>query len=218
MTYLFLGNQTEAKTAKIEQIKSQHLKSPEARHFDCETLYADKLDKDELKKALIGLPAVASKRIVIVHLIEKFKSDHQRIIEEFIKQGENSTVLILDGERADLKNDFLTRLRSKAKVFVCDTGEKKNAFDMTKQIERRESCDALKTLSHLIDEGEQPVRILGALVWFWGSMKSKLTKEKFRQGLQYLQETDLNIKRSRLDPVYSLEKCVISLTVLLVPR
>jgi len=216
MTYLFLGNQTEAKSARIEQIKAQHLKSKEARHFDCETLYADKLDKDDLKKALVGLPAVALKRLVIVHLIEKLKEDHQRIIEEFIKQGETSTVLILESDRADLKNEFITRLKSKAKVQVCDEGGKKNVFDMTKEIERRESSNALKTLFHLINEGEQPVRILGAMVWFWARMKHKLTRENFLRGLKYLQEADLNIKRSRLDPLYSLEKCVVSLTVLLV--
>jgi DNA polymerase III delta subunit len=218
MTFLFLGNQTQTKATKIEQIKAQHLKTPEARHFDCETLYADKLDKDDLKKALVSLPAVSAKRLVIVHLIERLKSDHQRIIEEFLGQKPGATVLVLDGERTDLKNEFYARLRSHAKVMICDDADKKSAFDMTKQIERRQSSDALKTLYQLVTEGEPPVKILGALVWFWSRMRQKVSRQHFQQGLQCLQEADVNIKRSRLDPVYALEKCVVSLADLLALR
>ena len=176
MTYLFLGNKTEDKSSKIEKIKSQYLKNKEARHFDCVSLYADKLDNDTLKKSLIDLPAVAQKRIVVVRLIEKLNKDHQRIIEEFIEGEENSTVLILDSDRVDLKNAFINKLKKNAEVFICDSGKKENVFDMTRNIERKNNVSALKILFQLVADGEQPVRILGAMVWFWADEKQSVAE------------------------------------------
>ena len=215
MNYLFLGNKTDLKSQKINQIKSKYLKNKEAQHFDYVSLYSDKLDKDTLKEALIDLPAVATKRVVVIHFIEKLKKDHQRIIEEFLKEKASATVLILNSDKADLKNVFVTRLKKTTEFFMCDSGAKRNVFDMTRDIEQSNPLGALKTLFELVADGEQPLRILGALLWFWGRMKNKVSRHCFQQGLLYLQEADLNIKRSRLNPVYSIEKCVVSLSALL---
>lgn len=61
MTYLFLGSDSPAKTARINEFKKKILPTPEAVEFDCDTLYAHKLSPDTLKKALIDLPAIGKK-------------------------------------------------------------------------------------------------------------------------------------------------------------
>jgi DNA polymerase III delta subunit len=48
-------------------------------------------------------------------------------------------------------------------------------------------------------------------VWYWGKEGRMLAKTKFERGLQALEEADLNIKRSRLNPEYAVEKLVVEL-------
>jgi DNA polymerase III delta subunit len=91
-------------------------------------------------------------------------------------------------------------------------------FDMTKLIAAGRPKDALKMLSDFYSEGVHPLQIMGGLVWFWGKEGRLLQKEKFERGLKALEEADLNIKRSRLDPEYAVEKLVVELTGLLSSR
>ena len=46
-------------------------------------------------------------------------------------------------------------------------------------------------------------------------MKPKVSGDNFKQGLFILQEADLNIKRSRLDPEHAIETAVVKLTELI---
>ena len=55
---------------------------------------------------------------------------------------------------------------------------------------------------------------MGALVWYWGKEGKACGKERFERGLKALEEADLNIKRSRLDPQYAVEKLVVELGLL----
>jgi DNA polymerase III delta subunit len=59
-----------------------------------------------------------------------------------------------------------------------------------------------------------PLQVMGALVWYWGKEGRHLGKERFGRGLKALEEADLNIKRSRLDPQYAVEKLVVELGLL----
>jgi DNA polymerase III delta subunit len=56
---------------------------------------------------------------------------------------------------------------------------------------------------------------MGALVWYWGKEGKTLGQERFERGLKALEEADLNIKRSRLNPQYAVEKLVVELGLLL---
>ncbi len=60
-----------------------------------------------------------------------------------------------------------------------------------------------------------PLQIMGALVWYWGKEGKACGKERFERGLKALEEADLNIKRSRLEPQYAVEKLVVELGLLL---
>jgi len=191
------------------------LTAKDSAHFDFELLYADKLDADDLKKALVSLPAVSKKRVVMVKTIEKLKEPHQKIIANFLAQKDAPVALILESDQTQIKGTFINDVRRIAKTVVYQDKVRQNVFDMTKAMESRRPVEALKILSDILDEGDQPVQIMGALVWFWGKKRNAVTPKRFQRGLECLQEADLNIKRSRLQPGYALEKLVISLVGLL---
>jgi len=90
-----------------------------------------------------------------------------------------------------------------------------NVFDMTKLITARRSGDALKMLDGFYRDNVHPLKIMGALVWYWGKEGKALGPERFERGLKALEEADLNIKRSRLNPQYAVEKLVVELGLLL---
>ena len=69
----------------------------------------------------------------------------------------------------------------------------------------------LKILNDVLDHGDHPLQILGALVWFWGKNKPRVNPERFQRGLNELQEADWNIKRSRLRPEHTLEILIVKL-------
>ena len=61
---------------------------------------------------------------------------------------------------------------------------------------------------------------IGGLYWlrgksFTGKEGKTLGKERFERGLKALEEADLNIKRSRLNPQHAVEKAVVELGLLL---
>ena len=79
----------------------------------------------------------------------------------------------------------------------------------------RSPKDALKILGDIFSSGTHPLQVLGGLVWFWGKTKNRLSSQNFNLGLRELQQTDLNIKRSRLKAEYVLEVLVVKLCSLL---
>ena len=124
-------------------------------------------------------------------------------------------VLVLEADRLSASDPFIKKIHKKADIFNFSQKERQNVFDMTKAMSSRQTAEALKILSELLTEGDQPLQIMGALVWFWRKIKDRLTAVRYVQGLQFLQEADLNIKRSRLRPDYALEVVVVKLTGLL---
>jgi len=215
MIYLFLGEDTAAKDRRIAELKKKYLLSLEAEKFDYEILYGDKIDPDLFKQALIALPAVAKQRLLTIHSIHKLNSKNQDILLELIASDFKHCVLILDSDDAQKKNKFFTQLQRKAKVENFGSREKHNVFDMTKAISARRPDDALILLSEVLKDGSHPLQIMGGLVWFWGKEKGRMPPDRFKSGLIQLQEADLNIKRSRLQPEYALEVCVLKLCSLI---
>jgi DNA polymerase III delta subunit len=216
MIYLFLGPDRDAKDRKIAEIKAKYLTDDSALKLDYESFYGVKLDPDTLKKALISLPAVSKQRLILIRNVNKLDAHNKEIILDFI-QGENShAVVILDSDDGGGKNSFIAKVKLIAKVmnFGADT-RKQNVFDMTRAIENQNPAVALKILNELINDGNPPLKIMGGMVWFWGDRKSRLSAGKFKEGLQVLQEADLNIKRSRIKPEYAVEVAVTKLSSLI---
>jgi DNA polymerase III delta subunit len=216
MIYLFLGDSRLAKDQKIEEIKHQVLLSNEALKFDYEILYAEKLGNDILKQALNILPAVSIQRLLLIHSVSKFTSDHKRLIVEFIQTKNSKTVLILDSDEDKIDESFLEKIKSLTQILRFSSRPKSSVFDMTNAMAARNCPEALKVLAELFEQGEHPLQIMGVLVWFWGQCRRRVSEKVYKNGLLDLQEADLNIKRSRLQPEQSVEVLVVKLCSLII--
>ena len=215
MNYLLLGDDSFSKDKKIAEFKKKFFPQPNALHFDFETLYGLKLEAETLKKALVTLPAVATQRLIVIRQVHKLSAQNQELILDFLKKKEKYVVLILDSEEAEPTTAFLGKCAKACEVLPFSKAISQNVFDMTNAMGRRQMADALGILSNLLNSGIQPVQIMGGLVWFWGKSRVRLSPKKFKQGLEALQEADLNIKRSRLKPDNALEVVVVKLGSLL---
>ena len=215
MIYLLLGEDRPAKDQKVNEIKISCLSSDDARKLDYELLHAIKLDPDVLKKAILALPAVAKRRLILIRTAEKLSAHNQEIISDFIRSGDEHAALILDSDESALKGGFARDVMSVAEVTRFGRREKKNdIWGVTGAIEARDPGEALKILDTLLKDGDSPLRIMGGLVWFWGSLRNRVSADGFKKGLLVLQEADLNIKRSRLKPEYAVEIAVTKLSSL----
>jgi DNA polymerase III delta subunit len=216
MIYLLLGEDRLAKDQKINEIKAACLPSDDALKFDYELLHALKLDPSVLKKALVALPAVAKKRLILIRTFEKLSPHNKDIILDFIQMENPHAVLIMDSDDLSFKSAFFRDLSASAKVIrFGQSGKKSDLWGVTRAIERRNPSEALRILNILLSDGDSPLKIMGGLVWFWGSIRNRVSAEGFKKGLLVLQEADLNIKRSRLRPDHAVEMVVTKLSLLI---
>ena len=215
MIYLFLGDDLSAKDARITEIKNKFFKnSQEALAFDFDNLDAKELGADALKQAFLTLPVIAPHRLIIVRQVHKLKSAAVDVLINFCKKPAKHCDVVLESGENTLKGD-LKDLPLYAKGMVMARPQGPNVFDMTKLITAHRSNEALKMLDGFYRADVHPLQIMGALVWYWGKEGKVLGKERFERGLKALEEADLNIKRSRLDPQYAVEKLVVELGLLL---
>lgn len=215
MTYLIIGEDIAVKENKILQLKQKFLTSPDSQNYDFDILYATKLDAAVLKKALIALPAVSDKRLIILHDCHKLSLQNKKIIIEFIGSPEDHVVLILESGQLTSRDSFYKKIYKTVELFETQSEQKPNVFNMTRAMSMRKKSEALKILHVLLSDGVHPLQIMGGLIWYWEKSRPKLSFDKFTKGLTCLQETDLNIKRSRLNPNYAMELLVVKLCSIL---
>ena len=215
MTYLLLGPDAKLKQEKISELRAQILTSPEARQFDYEVLYTAKLDADTLTKSFLNLPAVAKRRLIIIYGGHDLKAREQEILLNFIRSKHEHCVLVVESEDWTPEDPFVGKVKNVVKIFASAPEIKENVFAMTRAMERRQESQAVQVLHQLFTQGEHPLQIMGGLVWFWGKTRARLSLERFEEGLLALQEADMNIKRSRLDPYYAMEVVVVKLCSIL---
>ncbi len=215
MTFLIIGQDTQAKDDKISALKKKYLPKRESHEFDFEVLHAHKLDSDQLKQSLIALPAIAGHRLVVIRTADKLSAHNKELVLEQVGQKDTQTVLVLEADQMDGKTSFYKKLSKAAEVTRVHSEAKGNVFDITNAMERRDTTGALKMLTQAIDDGQHPLQIMGVLVWFWGKMKPRVKDEAFKKGLLELQEADLNIKRSRIRSDYAVEIAVTKLCSLI---
>lgn len=215
MTYLIIGQDTQAKDLKITEIKNKYLKSEKSYEFDLDIFHAAKLDSDLLQQSFVALPAVAGYRVVIVRTADKLSTHNKELVLAQMVEKKSQTVVVLECDQLDGKTSFYKKLKKDAEVVRVRSDLKTNIFDMTNAMERRDGVQALKVLTQAMDEGQHPLQIMGVLVWFWGKMKTRLKDDTFKKGLLELQEADLNIKRSRIRSDYAVEIAVTKLCSLI---
>jgi DNA polymerase III delta subunit len=215
MIYLFTGEDWQAKEQQVAKIKSACKLSGHALKFDYELLYGEDLDPAVLKKSLMALPAIVPQRLVLIREAQELDKQNQNIVLEFLKKDQSHLVLVLDWNGVESKDDFYRVLASAARtVQFAGKGKRPDVWAATRAIERRQPAMAIKILTELMESGERAETILGALVWFWGNIRGRLSAERFKKGLLVLQEADLNVKRARMDPVYAVQVAVTNLSQL----
>jgi DNA polymerase III delta subunit len=215
MVYLLLGDDLAAKDSKIAEIKNKFFKdSQEALAFDYDNLDATQLRPDSLKQALLSLPVFAAHRLIVLRQIHKLKSADIQVLMEFCKKPYKHCEVVLESGESVLKGD-LKDLGLYAKTIDASRPQGPNVFDMTRLITTQKSGEALKMLDGFYRDDVHPLSIMGALVWYWGKEGKSCGKQRFERGLKALEEADVNIKRSRLEPKYAVEKLVVELALLL---
>ncbi len=210
MIYLLIGPQSEIKESKITELKAKSFPTDEAILFDYEILYGHKLEPATFKKALLALPVMAKQRFILLREAHRLSAQNQAIVLEFFKNKEDNLNLVLDAE-SEIAQDFVKQLNPYVKTLEFAEEVPPNVFDMTRAIERRNSQEALTVLTDLFEGGQHPLQIMGGLIWFWRKLRPRLQKQKFHTGLVAMQETDLSIKRSRLEPQHAMEVLVVKL-------
>ena len=214
-----MGEDQDAKDRHIVGIKAKYLTDDSARQLDYESLHGVKLDPDILKKALLSLPAVSKKRLLLIRAADKLDSKNKEIMLEFLRSGHAHAVVVLDFGDEGGKSGFFNQVKADAEVIRCGTpARRQNVFDMTRAMERRDPAGALKIFNELVNGGEPLLKILSGIVWFWGDLKARLSGDQFKKGLRVLQEADLNIKRTRLKPEHAVEVAVTKLESILNPK
>ncbi len=211
MIYLLLGEDEAVKEANLTQLKEKFLTSTNARHFDFEILYAHKIDPLALQKALLALPVSGSRRMVLVRESHHLSTANKEFLRQFSSLKHDHVVLILESTELNAQDSFVKVLKPAVKLLESAIKQKLNVFDMTRAIGAHRSAEAIKILSTLFADGVHPLQIMGGLVWFWGKLRPQLAPDKFEEGLYLLQEADVNIKRSRLQPEHAVELVVIKL-------
>ena len=212
---IIIGEDPRPKEKQLAALKEKWLTSSDALKLDYESLDAHKLSHRALQEALLALPAVAARRLVILRNCQQLTKPVKDVLAAYAAAPFKHLILVLEADRLSATDPFIKKFHKKADIFDFSGKAKQNVFDMTKAMSARRAPEALRILSELLSEGDQPLQMMGALVWFWRKTKDRLSAVRYAEGLQYLQEADLNIKRSRLRPDYALELVVVKLTGLL---
>lgn len=210
MVYLFIGDDELAKQEKLSLLKKKFL-TPASRDFNFETLYAKETPCAVLQEALARLPVNASKRVVVVKDAQKLPEKAKEFLLTYVKKPLADTILVLDFNRLEPKDAFQKAAVAAGRSLVFGQKEFASTFDLCDAIDRRHPAEALGILHQLLSEGEKPERILGGLRYRWERGVGLSAQERMRR-MQLLLSCDIDIKRGRLKPEFSLEKLLIGLS------
>lgn len=218
MTYLLLGEDFLAKDQKITELKEEILPSRDALAFDYETLDGTEVEARALQKTLLALPVMGQRRLVVIRAVHKLDMQAREILLQCVAQKRDDLAIVLEAGDTQATNAFIKSLATHSKVINVATRKRQNVFDVTNALSARDPVEACMVLNNLFAQGDHPLQIMGGLIWFWGKSRPRLSDENFRKGLEVLQETDLNIKRSRLKPEHSMELLIVKLVGLYASR
>lgn len=123
--------------------------------------------------------------------------------------GEDTTRLRREFERVLLfasGEGIITEAAVRAVAGSPDSG---GVWAMTNALERGDVAAALRELALKLDQGDEPVMILGQLGWF---VRTKLQPNRVPRAVEALFRTDLSMKTSRGDARVLLERLVVELS------
>ena len=208
MVYLFIGQDSLEKDKQLKALRQEFLPK-ETEQFNLDILYSKDLALKELQEKLLCLPVRSPKRLVAVKDAQGLREDIKEFILGYAKAPHKQIVLVLDMDRTDKKDVFVSQLQRFAKIFRFKEALLLDTFSLSRQITLKKADSALRILNQLLKDGERPERILGGLRYVWERETASALEAKRR--LKLLVDCDMEIKTGRLKPVFALEKLVISL-------
>ena len=209
MMYLLIGEDELAKQEKIQSLKKQ-LFPPELEPFNYDVFSAKELTLPLLTQALGRIPVKAKTRLLVIKDMLKLKSALQEYCVKHLKaQAEKSTIVFDVGRMPEERNIFLSHMLKITEVAHFKTAGSVNAFSLARAIEKKNADSALVLLADLFKAGEKAERILGGLRY--QLVKQSSTLEDKRKKVNFLLETDVNLKTGKLKPEFALEMLVVKL-------
>ena len=83
--YLILGEDGAQREARWAALRQQAVPTEDARKFDCDLLYADKLDPLAFRETLLALPVLSPRRFILLHDAHKLKPRHRELLLDFVQ-------------------------------------------------------------------------------------------------------------------------------------
>ncbi len=208
--FLLIGEDEISKDRKIETIKKSLFKD-RTEEFNLSVFYSKELTLARLKEAINRLPCFSAKRLIIIKDILHLSPALKTYLVSYLKSPYKHVIVILESSSISGKDTFMTSIMPLVQVFRFKTQRQANVFDLGKMIIQGKITIALKTLSRLLDEEKEPVRILGGLFWQWQKERQQLSLSQQKRQLKIFLDTDMDIKSGRLKPGLALELLVINL-------
>lgn len=208
--FLLIGEDEISKDRKIETIKKSLFKD-RTEEFNLGVFYSKELTLARLKEAINTLSCFSAKRLIIIKDILHLSPALKTYLASYLKSPYKHVIVILESSSISGKDTFMTSIMPLLQVFRFKTQRQANVFDLGKMIIQGKITIALKTLSRLLDEEKEPVRILGGLFWQWQKERQQLSLSQQKRQLKIFLDTDMYIKGGRLKPGLALELLVINL-------
>jgi DNA polymerase III delta subunit len=217
MHYLLLGTDISLKDTQLQKIKREFFPDGDSFRMDCETLDGFKLSTEKLKIALLSLPALAERRLIIVRHAERLSQENLELLEDFLKSPQVHAAVVLDAATWEAKSEMRKNILLAVRTIGREEAAGANVFDMMNLVGRGDSVGALRILKEVIDREGEPERVLGGMLWSWSNkIKPRVPVGKYKKGLLILQEADHQLKRVRFpERGYALEIALVRLFYLL---
>jgi DNA polymerase III delta subunit len=217
MHYLLLGTDISLKDTQLQKIKREFFPDGDSFRMDCETLDGFKLSNEKLKIALLSLPALAERRLIIVRHAERLSKENLELLEDFLKSTQTHASVVLDAAMWEAKSEARKNILLAVRTIGREEAAGANVFDMMDLVGRGDAVRALGVLKDVIDRDGEPERVLGGMLWSWSNkVKPRVPAVKYKKGLLILQEADHQLKRVRFpDREYALEIALVKLFYLL---
>ncbi|MBF0330431.1 MAG: hypothetical protein HQL17_00720 [Candidatus Omnitrophica bacterium] len=213
MHQLILGSDIALRDKIIHELKARFLKTPDALKFDLTQIDGQGLDFNDLKAALLTVPAVSSRRLILIGHGEKLSDRNLELIDHVVSDSKVGCVLVIEALSWDKRSALRKRLAEKIKVSGGD--EALSAFDLLYDL-ARDRGGVLVRLQKLLEE-DAVENVLGALRWWWThKVKGTVSAASYKKGLLVVQEADERIKLSgMLLREQTIETALVKLSLLL---
>src|SRR3989338_7347997 len=132
MVYLFIGEDSLSKDTQFKKIRQEYLVK-ETEEFNLDILYAKGLALKDLQARLLCLPVKNPTRIVALRDAQELKEEVKGFILQYVKKTPKQIVFILDFNRQERKDAFLSSLFRYSKVFTFKDAPRSDTFTLSRQ-------------------------------------------------------------------------------------